>query len=82
MQKQNADNTEATVGRLWATLKTDMSVPLASMGDVLSVIGVCVCAKDSCIAFPYYPNASGGSGTGADASPSLTARAGYRFEGA
>lgn len=47
--------------QLIATLKTDMSAPLASMGDLLSVIGVCVSAKDSTILLPYFPNASGGA---------------------
>lgn len=58
---QRLKNTEETVGKLWATLKTDISMPLSSVGDLLSVIGVCVCAKSSSVVFPYYPNASGGA---------------------
>lgn len=56
---QKPKNAEETVGRLWATLKTD--IPLASMGDLLSVIGVCVIARHSSVVLPYFPNASGGT---------------------
>jgi hypothetical protein len=55
-------NTEETVGRLWETIKADFTMPLSGMGELLSVISVCVIAKSSSVIFPYYPNASGAHG--------------------
>ena len=59
--RRQGRNAGETMNKLWVAFKPDMTLPLSSVGDLLSVIGVCVVAKDSSVLFPYFPNRTGGA---------------------